>query len=116
MLAIVRASKPTATAAIAVATAAALRKERSTAPPPHPSRNGSIGSRRGLSGNKLGWHDVGGERGLRGEPLAGIEPGHVEPPLAHWEKRAHALLGILVAKCVSSLHRVMNELIYQVLW
>ena len=50
--------------------------------------------------NKLGWHDVGGDRGLRGERLVGIEPGRAEPPLAHWEKRSHALLGLLVARCV----------------
>ena len=99
MLAIVRASKPTATAAIAVATAAALRKERSAVPPP-PHRSSSIDHRRSLSSNKLGWHDVGGDRGLRGEPLTGIEPGHVEPPLAHWEKRSHALIGLLVERCV----------------
>ena len=74
------------------------------------SKSSSISkSSKSISNNsKLGWHDVGGDRGLLGERLEGIEPGRVEPPLAHWEKRAHALLGILVAKCVSTLHRAMH--------
>ena len=97
MLAVVRAAKPTATTALVVATSAALRKTRASIHRSNSSINNSYNSN---SNNKLGWHDVGGDRGLQGQPLVGIEPGHVEPPLAHWEKRSHALLGLLVARCV----------------
>ena len=105
MLWIVRAAKPTATAAVAVATAAAFRQARATVPlHRNSSSNNSINKNSSNNSNninnKLGWHDVGGERGLQGEPLVGIETDYVEPPLAHWEKRSHALLGLLVARCV----------------
>ena len=95
MLAVVRVARPTATAAVAVATAAAFRKARTTSHRSNSSINNSYNSN---SNNKLGWHDVGGDRGLQGQPLVGIDPGRVEPPLAHWEKRSHALLGLLVAR------------------
>ena len=104
MLAVVRAARPTnATAAITVATTAALTRT---------ARGATGGDGMGplqrniticnsiYNSSKLGWHDVGGDRGLQGEPLVGIEPGRAEPPLAHWEKRSHALLGLLVARCV----------------
>ena len=116
MLSIARALRPTARA-----TRATLRGARVKAMPLHRSiniDNSSCNSSRSTisesstignsSSGKLGWHDVGGDRGLLGERLEGIEPGRVEPPIAHWEKRAHALLGILVAKCVSTLHRIMH--------